>query len=142
METNGNVSGSIKLAPGDAAFVEGQFSLFFTPREDDDINLVTIISLFLAKNVSNVAASLFETSPTINSVRETGSVGQRVIVNQYFRLLLARYRSRVEHAYVLHMLQSFFNEGDIEGWFQLFQNEICPFLKTNRVYEAVYGYQG
>lgn len=63
---------------------------------------------------------------------------QKMLLNRYFSNLLFRYRS-ISKDSVLNTLPFLLEEGTNGDWFGCYIQFVYPFLKTNNVFNKVYG---
>ena len=111
---------------------QNNVSMFYTPRQSYDVDMVGMIDLILKEMIHEVAAQTFINDPMIKDIKDLSSASQRVIVNRYFISLFLRYRFLSGKNVEMQIL-SLVNDGYIEDWFKLFKLYIVPFIKDNKI---------
>ena len=61
---------------------------YYTPREQDDVDLVTLTANFLEEYIDTFAKNCFLNDPDIKSIYNLSSSVQRFIINKYFSKIL------------------------------------------------------
>lgn len=111
---------------------QNNVSMFYAPRQVNDVDMVGMIDLILKEMIHEVAAHTFINDPMIKNIKDLSSASQRVIVNRYFISLFLRYRFFSGKNVEMQIL-SLVNDGYIEDWFKLFKLYIVPFIKDNKI---------
>ena len=110
---------------------------YYTPREQDDVDLVTLTANFLEEYIDTFAKNCFLNDPDIKSIYNLSSSVQRFIINKYFSKILLLYRStggmRVDA--VITMLA---DDGNIDDWVQINKVYLYPFLAKIKIFDTLY----
>lgn len=110
---------------------------YYTPREQDDVDLVTLTANFLEEYIDTFAKNCFLNDPDIKSIYNLSSSVQRFIINKYFSKILLLYRStggmRVDA--VITMLA---DDGNVDDWVQINKVYLYPFLAKIKIFDTLY----
>ena len=110
---------------------------YYTPREQDDVDLVTLTANFLEEYIDTFAKNCFLNDPDIKSLYNLSSSVQRFIINKYFSKILLLYRStggmRVDA--VITMLA---DDGNVDDWVQINKVYLYPFLAKIKIFDRLY----
>ena len=110
---------------------------YYTPREQDDVDLVTLTANFLEEYIDTFAKNCFLNDPDIKSIHNLSSSVQRFIINKYFSKILLLYRStggmRVDA--VITMLA---DDGNVDDWVQINKVYLYPFLAKIKIFDRLY----
>lgn len=110
---------------------------YYTPREQDDVDLVTLTANFLEEYIDTFAKNCFLNDPDIKSIYNLTSSVQRFIINKYFSKILLLYRStggmRVDA--VITMLA---DDGNVDDWVQINKVYLYPFLAKIKIFDTLY----
>lgn len=110
---------------------------YYTPREKDDVDLVTLTANFLEEYIDTFAKNCFLNDPDIKSIYNLTSSVQRFIINKYFSKILLLYRStggmRVDA--VITMLA---DDGNVDDWVQINKVYLYPFLAKIKIFDTLY----
>lgn len=95
-------------------------------------DLTDIISNNIRLIMGREAASMFENSPIIKSVKNNHQNVQRVIINRYFVKNILIHRSTEKH-YVVDLLSILFSEGRVKNWLDTITKLVLPYLENNKI---------
>lgn len=103
----------------------------------NEIDLYTMVTVHLDREVCPAASNLFKNDPAIAAVVGEPVIKQRMIINRYFTNLLFTFRSKCDTP-INNILFMLTNDGTAEDWYRLFILYVAPFLKLHNVFNVAY----